>query len=299
MKVKLILFVLFVSIKLYSQEYKTYDAAPKSNSGYIKPISLKPLKDSLIQIGGIKIHTQIHNSENVNIVFIPGYGSTQKYWYQIISLLNPNIGILTYDRTGYGKSGFKENCSDAKNSAIQLKNLLDSIKINNKLILVSHSYGSHIARLFTFLYPEMVQALLIIEEPHENLRAEMEKILKPKELEFYYKINEEMKNMPVAHIGMKAETKSMQKTFEQLSTSKPLPKVPCIVLSAGDKKSFNEFSVETKNKLKILEFDLQKDIAALIPGSKHYVINNSGHNLPLDQPRAVLEAISELNKKKH
>ena len=39
--------------------------------------------------------------------------------------------------------------------------------------------------------------------------------------------------------------------------------------------------------------NLQRDLAGLVPNSRHAIVEQSGHFIHIDQPQAVLEAIKE------
>ena len=92
-------------------------------------------------------------------------------------------------------------------------------------------------------------------------------------------------------------------TMEQMKNNKPLPHVPFVVLTAGarSKNMPPIFSDDANKKLAELGIELQKKMAAKIPGGKHIIVDDVGHNMHLEKPEAlitpVIEMIKEVRKK--
>jgi len=87
-------------------------------------------------------------------------------------------------------------------------------------------------------------------------------------------------------------------TREQVSKSKPLPRIPFVILtSAGRAKAMGPmFSDEALEKMAESDFALNKKLAALIPGGKPIIIEGTGHNIHIDKPEALIAPVVEMIK---
>ncbi len=100
------------------------------------------------------------------LVFESGAISYSSYWNPVIDSISSFANTLRYDRAGLGNSSMpKEMTRSATQIAIELNELLDSLRINNKIILVCHSAGGFYGRAFSKRYPGKVSALILIESP--------------------------------------------------------------------------------------------------------------------------------------
>ena len=120
------------------------------------------------------------NPSGPKLVFLHGLMGYSANWRQIIEYLNSDYCILTYDQRGHGRSFHPETGYESKNYADDLRDILRELRWT-ETFLVGHSMGGRNAMHFAYLYPHMVQRLVIedigpvtpIEAAHR-----VEKILK-------------------------------------------------------------------------------------------------------------------------
>ncbi len=126
-----------------------------------------------VDIGGYRLAYQCVGRGSPTIIAESGYdtGGTTEF----AGLLDP-IGqisrICTYDRAGTGNSDDRPR-SEAKgltsqDQARELHALLKAAAIEPPYVLVAHSYGGFVSRLFAATYPDETQALVLIESSHED-----------------------------------------------------------------------------------------------------------------------------------
>jgi pimeloyl-ACP methyl ester carboxylesterase len=126
-----------------------------------------------VDIGGYRLAYQCVGTGSPTVIAESGYdtGGTTEF----SGLLEP-IGqisrICTYDRAGTGNSDNRPR-SEAKgltseDQARELHALLQAAAIEPPYVLVAHSYGGFVSRLFAATYPGETQALVLIESSHED-----------------------------------------------------------------------------------------------------------------------------------
>jgi pimeloyl-ACP methyl ester carboxylesterase len=71
--------------------------------------------------------------------------------------------VISYDRSGFGKSELGPANLTALGEVEILRKCLDSLKLKKKFILVGHSYGGFLIQLFTKEYPDLVKGLVLID----------------------------------------------------------------------------------------------------------------------------------------
>lgn len=127
----------------------------------------------------------IKENSKATIVFVHGLASSKNLWKEFESHLPKDVDILTIDLLGHGKSPkpLRGDAQELKNQARSIRRTLLKIKDRNKpIILVGHSLGALVSAEFAFLYPNTVNAIILLSPPiYRNKREKQgwrERILK-------------------------------------------------------------------------------------------------------------------------
>lgn len=101
--------------------------------------------------------------------------------------------------------------------------------------------------------------------------------------------------------GARAEFEVAADTFQQAIDARPMPKVPIILLAAGQPMLYSEVDASLSPSMRTLhEFQKQlklDDYRAWVnttPGARLVVARTSGHNIQTDDPQLVINAIQEV-----
>jgi pimeloyl-ACP methyl ester carboxylesterase len=232
---------------------------------------------------------------------VSGFGAPQAYWNSVIPDLAAKTTVVTYDRAGIGKSEIGNLPTHGEQSANDLQVLLEKLAVPKPYILVGHSYGGSVVRLFASMFPEAMSGLVLEVAQHEDVLDEQKKILKGKDLEAL----EQMVARFSTPENPKTEADYRNITTEQVRNSKPLPQIPFVVLTAGDRSKAMPpmFSDEAKEQIAKLGLEMQKKLVALIPGGTQIIVEGVGHNIHAEKPEAliapVVEMINEIREKKN
>lgn len=258
-----------------------------------------PKTEKMIDVGRRSLHSCVYGKGSPTVVLVSGFGAPQAYWNPVVPELASQTTVLTYDRAGVGKSEIGELPSHGKQAATDLHTLLTKRNLPKPYIVIGHSYGGSVVRLFASMYPDDIGGIILEDSSHEAILEEQRKILKGKDLELL----EKMVSRFATPDNPKTEGDYRFITMEQVKNSKPLPRVPFVVLTAGDRSKHMPpiFSDEANKKLAELGIELQKKLVAMIPGGKHIIVDDAGHNIHLEKPEAliapVIEMIKEVRKK--
>jgi pimeloyl-ACP methyl ester carboxylesterase len=254
-----------------------------------------PKIENMIDVGGRKLHCCVYGSGSPTVVLVSGLEAPQAYWNSVIPDLATKAKVVTYDRAGIGNSEIGDLPTHGEQSAKDLQVLLDKLGVPKPYILVGHSYGGSVVRLFASMYPENMGGLILEDTQHEDVLNELRKILKGKDREVFEQLVVDRFTAPE---NSKTEVDYRNITREQLRKSEPLPRIPFVILTAADRaKAMGPmFSDEAIGKMAELDFALNKKLAALIPGGRLIIVEGTGHDIHVDKPEALIAPVEEMMK---
>lgn len=101
------------------------------------------------------------------VVFIHGLGLNRQIWDGYIPSFSDRYRVLSYDLYGHGASTSPPSKPDLSVYAVQLRELLDELEIDN-CTLIGFSLGGMINRRFALDFGSRASALVILNSPHER-----------------------------------------------------------------------------------------------------------------------------------
>ena len=101
------------------------------------------------------------------MVLVHGLGLTRATWAAFAPALAQNHRVLAYDLCGHGESALPADMPSLTILSRQLVNLLDELGIARATI-IGFSLGGMINRRFAIDHPSRVDALVILNSPHER-----------------------------------------------------------------------------------------------------------------------------------
>lgn len=136
-----------------------------------------PAPGRLIDIGGYRLHVEVAGTgPSPTIVLEGGTWASGAYWAPLVGRLAERARVVTYDRAGLGWSDPSPRPRTAPVMAGELAALLDAARVDGPVILVGHSFGATIVRLFAHAHPERVAGLVLLDPAHE---AQFERVPSP------------------------------------------------------------------------------------------------------------------------
>ncbi len=93
---------------------------------------------------------------------VHGLATNLAFWYPSATQLSRTCRVTIFDLRGHGKSSMPEINYSPLRMAMDLKELLDELKIDS-CCLVGHSFGGSVVLHFACLYPERIEALILAD----------------------------------------------------------------------------------------------------------------------------------------
>ncbi|MEC5145579.1 alpha/beta hydrolase [Chitinophaga sp. 212800010-3] len=121
--------------------------------------------DTLVDVGGYKLHFHIIKGKGIPILFEAGGGEDATTWKNILKPIADVTAatLITYDRTGFGKSTFDVNKHGILNGIKGLETGLQKLGYDGNMMLVAHSQGGLYATLYASRHPDKVKAAVLID----------------------------------------------------------------------------------------------------------------------------------------
>jgi len=184
-----------------------------------------------------------------------------------------------------------------QNGVDDLVALLKAADVPGPYVLVAHSFGGTIARVFAGEHPDEVKGIVFVDAFTPELRAQMT----PAEWEIWKRVSTRPADTLKAYPDL--ERQNFDETLDQTAAAAELRPMPVVVLTASDKFidvvpkliQAGELPPDAPPDLgAVLDRanpKAQNELAALVPGAVHITDTHSGHNIMIDNAPVVIRAI--------
>jgi len=208
---------------------------------------------------------------------IPGVHDVD-IWFSMPVGIEEVSTVCAYGRRGVHLTDPLTSSDDRLSSdhVADLKALIDAVGWKGPFILMGHSYGGMIVRLFADTYPDMVTGLLFVDSssPDQGGFGVL-----PQEPEFF----------------------NFFRSADEVAAVDDLGDLPIIVLSRGSPVHSVKGSPDGGLPPMVPLYDdelawegYQEDIALLSTDSEHIVLDDAGHMIHFDRPDAISDALQRL-----
>jgi pimeloyl-ACP methyl ester carboxylesterase len=270
-----------------------------------------PPPGRLVDIGGYRLHIHCTGKGSPTVVIESGWGDTSGTWGWVQPEIAKSTRVCNYDRAGMGWSEISPEPRTSREFAKELHTLLTKAGEPGPYVLVGHSLGAYTVRIYAHDYPKEVDGIVFVDpqnlstsnattyspapKPDKNapgvwlariglvrllaepLGAVEELPAKDKQAYTAYAV------APRSVQTFLDEGMGMSEGVAQTQAVTTLGKLPLIVLSRG-KDMDTESAASQERYLK------------LSTNNRHFIADKSDHHIMIDQPKAVVDAITTMLK---
>jgi len=281
----------------------------------------------LVGIGGRKLYLECRGQGSPTVILESGAGGRADVWSRdnlhpagARTMVLPGVAAFTrvcaYDRPGtigevnpdldpHGPPFFPSRSDPVpqprptRDKVADLHALLRAADVPGPYVLVAHSAGGLVARLYASMYPDEVVGMVLLDSTHENVWLRFQEALPPAqwaEFEALTVTNQKMLDAyPETERWFTAPLADDATTGQvrQARANAPLRPMPVVVLAHGSPFAA-PFPGWPSDKMEGIMTGLQKDLATLVPNAHYAIASKSGHNIHQDQPELVVAAIREV-----
>ncbi len=286
-------------------------------------VSNYPPPGKLIDVGGYRLHlycTGVSQPGSPTVILEEGIGSTSLDWSKVQPDMASFTQVCSYDRAGYGRSDSGPLPRTDGRIVTELHTLLTRAGIPGPYVLVGHSSGGLIMRLYAYTYPQQVAGLVLVDSSHEDqdrypeLRPTGTNLLPLCQalspfgiLRALGYLNDAVAGYPpTAQPAARAqlyqtrycqtvsdEEAAWDESLAQVRAARhSLGSLPLVVLTRG--VSGATFQGNAGKQVPPSWLALQKDLVGLSTNSTQVIATRSGHAIQLDQPDLVIAAIRQV-----
>ena len=223
-----------------------------------------------VAIEGRAMRMLVSGSGESTVVFENGLGPPLEMWGKVQPHVSRFARTVTYDRAGVGLSEDGPSPRDGRRIASELHDALRAAGLPPPYVLVSASLGGLYIRVFAETFPDDVSGMVLVDPTHD---------------------------VEAAAQSLHPELAVVRQTAEQARRSRIPPGVPLVLIDAVSPPEV-PFATSAIRRLRAKqreEIDAEsrayKRWLDTIPGARLVTTDWSGHNVPIEQPQLVVEAI--------
>lgn len=282
-------------------------------------------ESELIEVDGRRVHLRCIGEAGPTVLLEAGVGPDgSESWASLMSDIASVTRVCSYDRAGILWSDRGEEPRDAYQIADELHALLGVASESPPYVMVGHSIGGLLVRVFAARYQGEVSGFVFVDASHpeqldrlppEAVEAEMEALPPPLVLKalavsggmrFALRFGSDASDgqtqdvtqllLPRTVPGLLAEVAAMEAIFDQAAQTPNLDSLPVVVLSAGRLPDTLPPGLDDKIASQAQEvwMVLQRELAALSSNTDHRIIEQASHYIHHDDPESVLTAITDV-----
>ena len=232
----------------------------------------------------VKLYSKYSRNSTPSVIFIAGLGDSSETWKVVQNRISEAASTFSYDRAGIGRSQSVPGTRTCRCLVEELSELLRVLNVEPPYVLVGHSFGGLVARLYAGLYPHDICGIVLVDAAPEYKELAYEKVL-PKER---ITENREYLMNPLQN----SERIDKVRSYEQVAEHAKLYDIPLSIIIRGLPDEYHEGCPH----MEILEVEqkLQSEFQRLSTSSRIRIANQSGHYVHHDEPEIVVEEILKM-----
>jgi pimeloyl-ACP methyl ester carboxylesterase len=203
--------------------------------------------------------------------------------------------VCSYDRAsvpgGASDPDPTSGLRPASSLVADLHALLATASVPGPYVLVGHSIGGLIARLYASTYPDEVAGMVLVDATPEDNFARLEEIVGP---DLWTAFTDQFEQAVTQGVLEPVDLEDLAAQVKAARSATALPQMPLVVLShtvPPDAGPLPDWPVAEEEQM---WQELQDDLVGLVPDSRHIAAEGSGHYIQQERPDMVIAAIGEV-----
>ena len=162
-KIRRIFFILMLVILILALVTLTAGAIAKANLA-----KRYPAPGQLVDVGGYKMHINCTGQGSPTVILEAGAMEFSVNWAKVQPEVARFTRVCSYDRAGYGWSESSPHPRTANAQVEELHTLLVNANVHGPYVLVGHSLGGLLVRVYAHNYPAEVVGMVLVDTTTED-----------------------------------------------------------------------------------------------------------------------------------
>lgn len=250
-------------------------------------------------INGRHLSFNLCGNGSPSVVFETGLGAESEEWIAVQLAVAEHSCTVRYDRAGRGASDPARPGRDAYSMVDDLHELLRAAKVPSPYMLVGHSLGGMLTRVFAQRYPEEVAGLVLVDSMHEDQfdvfgaafpsadQSDSPELIRLRQ--FWTGGWKE--------IDATVERIDLPEAIRQGRRVQSLGDLPLHVITAGTLLHEPTVPPRERDRLQLLWEDLQAGFLQLSSRTTQTFARDCGHFVQRERPDVIVQAILDLQRR--
>ena len=256
-----------------------------------------PVSVQRVPVNGRELQLYRAGSGHPTVILETGLGAESDEWNTIQRSISATTLVCRYDRAGRGRSdAAPESARSAGQMVEELRALLNTARVPGPYVLVGHSFGGLLVRLYAHRYPVEVCGLVLVDAMHADQFEVIGRALPAPAAQD----SEALRSFRAFWTGGWRNPKATVERIDFVTSLREareidsLGALPVHIITAATGLKSAMVPERLRPPLQSLWQDLQLQFLDLSTSATHSFALNSGHFVQRDDPATVIESIEAL-----
>ena len=250
----------------------------------------------MVDVGGRRLALTCTGTGSPTVVLETGLGAESNEWRSVQTAVERYARVLSYDRAGRGQSDKAARPRSAAAMVEDLHALLRAVELPGPYVLVGHSFGGLLVRIFAHRYPREVQGLVLVDAMHEDQFEVFGPKFPPANPSDPPELRSVRAFWTTGWRSPESTTEGIDfvSSLAQARAARSLGHLPIHILTAGTFRNQPLVPAEHRDHLQRCWEDLQGDFLRFSSAARQSFVRDSDHFIQRHRPELVADAIASV-----
>jgi pimeloyl-ACP methyl ester carboxylesterase len=256
------------------------------------------VNETFIPVGASSLFMMQAGQGKPIVILEAGAGEDSTTWKDIVPLVAQFSQVVVYDRAGLGRSTGSLPPRTALHLVDDLHSLLQASQLQGPYLLVGHSLGALLCRLYTQQYRHEVIGLVLLDGPHPDQGKRFTHALIESGWQNHALVQPILNMASGVAPEHHPEGLDFAKSLIQVDQMQTFGDLPLIIVSSGKSQAeeMPDIPVQAALAFDRAWNEMQYELTKLSTRGTHLTARKSGHYIHYDEPELVVEAIHQIIK---
>jgi pimeloyl-ACP methyl ester carboxylesterase len=268
-----------------------------------QPPTSTPMPSGMVEVGGYELYYKCSGQGTPTVILESGSGGDSSAWAAVINAVEGTTRVCAYDRANLGRSDKVPGPRTYHDMTHDLQVLLEQAHIGGPYILVGHSMGGMLVRIFANQHPEDVVGVVLVDSAHPDMGERLMTCLpqesagEPENIRYLRQWFTAMSDSSHKSPFVDSEMINTLVGNRQVREVESLGDLPLVVISQAPNIPGLGYQIDVSSEidacLRQTWQDMQSELAGLSSNTSRLTAQ-VGHMIPLEQPELIVQAIIDL-----